>query len=281
MITLLPQITPTNEKDQLASFFNIYIDKLDNLVMLAMPQDTMQEYVFGPNKDPRRAERTYETILLGRSLSGMHWSAFQALEQLTALFDTHGGDPKAFAIANRLESLEACGSDDDTDWYKENPADENSQWLVVHKEDNESLAPYTIHAALADFFPGGEIRGEAIGTSSPDAFASFNNLIVNRTDFSFRKMWGQFTGNAPEVCRVDDEGAAVPVPLGDQIEEEMNEDINNKAFVEAFDNVIGAFRSMAAVYARACRAEDYRCLYVSLTSLLYGPDAVKDLPSMN
>jgi hypothetical protein len=276
---LLPEITPRNEGDLLARLFNLYIDKLDTLVAIAEPNETMQEYIFQSIGGVRseKTRRTYEVLLLGKSLRDIHYSAFQALELLEEARTEYKWDLKGFAVQRRLDNLDCAPEEyefDDSDFEEDGLNEEGEPaWKVVFKDDEESLRQHTLREELSLYMIGSRLHGEALGTSGADAFADFTRIVRSKTDLSFRKFWKEATGHEIPLSRMKEDGSFEPVSIAEQIEEEINEDVKNNALADTFEQVITAFRHIAALYSGAEEVKDYQAMHRCLTVMLYGPEA--------
>jgi hypothetical protein len=244
---LLKQLDAT---DPLAHLFNQYFKGLSTLAIMAEPSyNTMAEvrtlYTKGGKAKHRNhlrhsARRYYELTVLRNSLHDIHHHVGEAILLLERFFADYEGDLLRYAIERRLKSIREHGSDDESDWQR-NPevadADATDAWQVVYKDDGESLAYYTLHADLAYHF-GQDSRGEYIGTSGPDDFYPYTNMVQQQSAFSFRKMLEGVTGKEVTLTRVADDGSQAPMSLADHIEDEMNEDIRSADLVLCFDTVL-------------------------------------------
>ncbi|MGI4871369.1 MAG: hypothetical protein ACRYFX_09340 [Janthinobacterium lividum] len=234
-------------EDALAQLFNQYLKGLSTLIIISEPTySTMAEVrqytVTAPKTKYARnhrhcANRYYEMTILRSSLEHIHANVLAAIDTLEGFFTTYGEDLRAYAIDNRQRSIDEYGSDDETDWYRDNEEDESEPWKIVGKTSREALSHYTLHDELGRWF-GGESsgRGEYIGTSQAVDFYPTTAMVAQQSEFSFRKMaegaWGA------TLVQVNEDGTQVPFPLADQIEQEMNEDIRNEALVRRFDTIL-------------------------------------------
>lgn len=92
-----------------------------------------------------------------------------------------------YAVANRLASLQEYGSEDDSDWYRDDERNEQEEWKLVVKDDPQSLAYYTLQHELGLLFHGHESRGEYIGTSGPEDFAPYREPWPPRRILAFAR----------------------------------------------------------------------------------------------
>ncbi|MVN78936.1 hypothetical protein GO988_21615 [Hymenobacter sp. HMF4947] len=236
--------------DPLAQLFNSYLQGLSTLAIMAEPSyNTMAEVSTlysgsGPAKHRNHlrhsARRYYELTVLRNSLHDIHRHVVEAIALLEGFFAAYDGDLLRYAIERRFKSIDEYGSDDESDWYR-NPevadATATDAWQVVYKDDEESLAYYTLHADLAYHF-GSDNRGEHIGTSGPEAFYPYTALVQQQSAFSFRKMLEGVTGKEVTITRLAEDGSQIPLSLADHIEDEMNEDIRSNHLVLRFDTVL-------------------------------------------
>jgi hypothetical protein len=274
---ILPKI---NSKDPLAGLFNTYLEGLSTLEIVFTPRETMREcrQAFERNHATETSKHTmtkqaqvfYELTVLSNSLHGIHRSVVGAVALLEHFFTAYSGDLHRYAVANRLANLEEYGSDDDSDWYRDDESNEEEEWKPVLKEDPQSLAYYTLHHELGAFFHGHESRGEYIGTSGPADFAAYTRAVATQTDTSLRKMTSQLGDSELTISRLTPEGALTPVSLADQIEDELNEDIRNGRVADLFSHVLTLGVEAAQLYQRLTTdsVEEYRTLQERLTSML-------------
>lgn len=265
--------------DNLATLFNAYLDRLSYLEISVMPTGSMNDFrrLFtdaptGLSKQEKKQAKhllafipeSYRLQLLSNSLSELHHKVAGAIEVLTAFFDEYGGDLKRYAIENRLKSIEENGSDDGSDWYRLNEADENEPWKVVFRDDAESLAPYTLSSELADYFTGSDWRGEHIGSSQPADFACYTRLVERATDFDPFKALAAFTGQEIPVYRQNDAGEMVQQSLGELSESQLNDELKNVRVAAWFEQTLDALNHAAALHTFATDAAGYRALLTQL-----------------
>ncbi len=265
---LLQKIAAT---DPLALLFNQYLKGLSTLAIMAEPSYvTMAEvhtlYTKGGKARDRNhlrhsTRRFFELTVLRNSLHDLHRHVLDAINLLESFFAQYEGDLTRYAIENRLRVIDEYGSEDESDWYREDEANEKEPWKVAYKDDAESLKHYTLHAELAHYF-GTETRGEHIGTSGPDAFYPYTTMVQQQSEFSFRKMLSAFTKQEVTFTRVAEDGTQSPMTLADHIEDEMNEDIRSADLVLRFDTVLAMCVEIAKYFRKlaAARPQAYQIL---------------------
>lgn len=266
----------------LAQLFNAYLSGLSTLDIIATPRESMRDCREAFAAEARgevpalsivgQARRYYELTVLSNALNGLYWCIEQAAELLTEFFETYGGDLNAYAAANRLHHLNEYGGGEDDDWHHNgtgNP-DVGEGWEVSETTDPARLCDYSLHRELAAFFVGNETHGEHIGTSGPEDFAGFTACVAHQTDFSFRKMFSALAGREVSICQQDEHGDYKPVPVIDQIEQEINEDIANERLTAHFCAVLNAGQHLARLYATMPPTDlrGYRLLRECLDNML-------------
>lgn len=233
--------------DPLACLFNEYLKGLSTLAIMSEPcYVTMAEVralllKTGKARDRNHlrhsARRYFELTVLRNSLHDIHQHVVESIALLERFFADYGGDLQRYAIENRLRLIDEYGSDEESDWYRDNEADESEKWKVAYKDDAESLKHYTLHADLGLHF-GSDSRGEHLGTSGPDDFYPYTTMVQQQSEFSFRKMLNSFTKQEVTFTRLAEDGSELPMTLADHLEEEMNEDIRSNDLVLRFDTVL-------------------------------------------
>ena len=222
-------LKPIQADDNLASLFNAYLRGLSTISIIAMPRETMHEFALEPHEDIDQEKRLYGLLVLHRSLRDLHHCILEAIRTLDDFFDTFHGDFVAYAAINRIQAVwQGFGEEDD--WGLDD--------LPIYKEDEDSLHGYTVHADLQGYFPGSACAGEKIGTSGPEAYAAFSELVVHQTDFSIRKFFSEELGAEISIFKQDEVGSFSPLSLADQIEGEINEDLNNARLVQEFNSAL-------------------------------------------
>jgi len=266
-------------EDNLATLFNAYLDRLSYLEISVMPTGSMNDFrrLFtdapaGLSKQEKKQAKHllafipefYRLQIVSNSLSELHQKATGAIEVLTAFFDEHGGDLMRYAIENRLKSIDENGSDEESDWYRDNEADESEPWKVVFRDDAGSLAPYTLANDLASYFTGSDWRGEHIGSSQPADFACYTRLVERATDFDPFKALAAFTGQEIPVYRQNEAGEMVPQSLGERAESQLNDELKNVRVAAWFEQTLDALTHAAALHTFATDAAGYRELLAQL-----------------
>jgi hypothetical protein len=245
----------------LAQLFNAYMDGLSTLEIFSTPRESMHECRIAFAKEARgkvptlsivgQAKRYYELTVLSNALGSLYWCIEQAAELLASFYAEHGGDLTAYAVANRRYMLTEYGDGEDADWHHNgtgNP-DAGEGWEVTETTDPARLAEYSLHGALARFFPDPESHGEYIGTSGPIDFHHFTLAVEHQTDFAPRKMFAAVGGIELPMYRQDESGQFVPIPVIDQIEQEINEDVANERLTAYFSAVLNAGQHLAELHA--------------------------------
>lgn len=234
--------------DALAELFNQYLNGLSTIMIMSEPTyNTMAELREHTETKPKTkiaknfrycAQRYYELIILRNSLVSIHRHTLAALEMLDGFYKTYDDNLLAFAISNRLKSIEEYGSDDEADWEEDGLDEEGKQkWKVTVRTDEEGLKYHTLYSELGSFFGDDSCgRGEYIGTSTPEDFYKCSGMVAQQSEFSFRKMaegaWGA------TLVQHNDDGTTSPIPVADHIEREMNTDIKAAAVVSKFNGVL-------------------------------------------
>ncbi len=270
--------------DNLAQLFNAYMSRLSMLESSVFPRENMREFrrlwLRGP-VTPRLKKREreqqkhlasfipkfYHLQILSNSLCQLHRNVNGAIEKLTTFFGTHGGDLKRYAIESRLRCIEQDGSDEDSDWYRENEADENEPWKVVYKEDEQALADYTLASDLVHFFAEADWRGEHIGSSGVEDFALFTGMVARTASFNPFKAIAALTGTELPIYRQNEAGEMVPQSLAEQAESELNDELRDVRVACYFDQILRRLEQAATCHKAARTTEDYRTLLAQLESI--------------
>jgi len=243
--------------DRLAQLFNAYLKGLSTPAIMCEPtyytMRELRELREGTLEKKHKKmlnhsiKNFYYLTVLGNSLHQIHSHVLGAIAELEGFFAQYGDNLLDYAADKRVKSLMECGSNDDeealTDWYRDNEADETEEWKAVRKTDPESLSHYSLHSELDWHFGGeGAGRGEYVGTSSESDFYPYTTLVENQSAFSFRKMFEGFTGKPVAVSSLQPDGTLVPMSLGDQVEQELNEDLRGERVVVGFNLSVGMCR---------------------------------------
>jgi len=245
----------------LAHLFNAYMKGLSTLEIFSTPRESMRDCRVAFAKEERgngpalsivgQARRYYELTVLSNALGGLYWHIERAAERLAGFYAEHGGDLTAYAVANRHRLLNEYGGGEDDDWHHTGPGDAEAGegWEVTDTTDPARLAEYGLHGALAGHFPDPESHGEYIGTSGPIDFHRFTLAVEHQTDFAPRKMFAAVGGVEIPLYREDESGRFVPIPVIDQIEQEINEDVANERLTAYFCAVLNAGQHLAELHA--------------------------------
>ncbi|UOR06218.1 hypothetical protein MUN82_03780 [Hymenobacter aerilatus] len=246
----------------LAHLFNAYLAGLSTLDIFSTPRESMRacrvaftteaQGAKPPLSIVAQAQRYYELTVLSNALNHLHGHVQAAAALLDSFFAVYEGDLTAYAAANRKRLLEEYGGGEDDDWHHTgtgNP-DAGEGWQVTDTTDPARLAEYGLHAELARFFPDPESHGEYIGTSGPIDFHRFTLAVEHQTDFALRKMFTAVSGKEITMYRPDESGRMVPIPIIEQIEQEINEDIANERLTARFNAVLNAAQQLAVLYAK-------------------------------
>jgi hypothetical protein len=269
--------------DNLAQLFNAYMGRLSMLESSVFPRENMREFarLWSANPVPKLKKREreqakhlasfipqfYHLQILSNSLHDLHRNVNGAIAKLTAFFDTYGGDLKRYAIENRLNCIDEYGSDEDSDWYRDNEADETEPWKVVYKEDEQALASYTLAADLVQFFAEADWRGEHIGSSGVEDFARFTVMVARNASFNPFKAIAAFTGTELPIYRTNEQGEMVPQSLAEQAENEMNDELRDVRVACYFDQILRRLEQAASCHKAAHATEDYSTLLGQLESI--------------
>ncbi|WP_210116279.1 hypothetical protein [Hymenobacter fodinae] len=269
-------------EDNLAKLFNAYMGKLHTIETVVTPMYSMGEYI-SLMKQATQPEQTtefeqtfnycmprfYHMVILGEALRGIHNDVTSALGCLIQLLDTCEGDLKRYAIEKRMASLEEFGGGEDDDWAEDGLDEAGEQkWRVVFKEDEKTLDEYHFKNDLREYFSGASWRGEHIGSSNAEDFATFSMHVLEATKFDVFKGMREATGHELPTYRPDENGNMVKQTLADEIEAEINEDIRNRSIVAYFNQVLNACNHAAALEAFATTAEHYEELRQLLQRIL-------------
>lgn len=268
----------------LAELFNAYLAGLSTLSMCYTPRESMRDCRVAFAAEAKgampefsiatRAQYYYELIVLSNSLNSLHWCVEQALELLSSFYTEHGGDLIAYAVANRREVLTGCGGGEDADWQWNGVGDPKAGegWEITETTDPARLDSYSLHQELAQYFTTDDTAGEAIGSSGPIDFHRYTLAVAHQTDFAPRKMFAAVGWSELTTYRQDEDGQLAPIPIADQIEREINEDIANERLIDRFVAVLDLGLEAAKLYTSLDpKSEgDYYQLFGLLTRILHG-----------
>ncbi|WP_426062040.1 hypothetical protein [Hymenobacter sp. B1770] len=266
----------------LAHLFNAYLSGLSTLEIFSTPRESMRACRLAFAAEARgdvpalsildQAQRYYELTVLSNALGSLYWHIEQAAELLDKFYAEHGGDLTAYAKAHRRYMLTEYGDGEDADWHHNGTGDPEAGegWEVTETDDPARLAEYSLHQELGRFFPDPESHGEYIGTSSPIDFHRFTVAVEHQTDFAPRKLFAAVGGVEMPLYRQDENGHMVPIPVIDQIEREINEDVANERLTAYFCAVLNAAQHLAELHATMPPddAAGYALLHECLSNML-------------
>jgi len=282
---ILENIKPEEgqELDNLGQLFNAYMGRLSMLESSVFPRETMREFrrlwtADGAFKLTKRESKQqkhltsfipqfYHLQILSNSLHDLHRNVNGAIAKLSDFFTTYEGNMKRYAIENRMRCIEEYGSDEDSDWYRENEEDENEPWKVVYKEDKKSLKHYTIAEDIKQFFAKADWRGEHIGSSEAEDFWCYTQMVGRSSGFNPFKAIARFTGVELPIYRQNEAGEMVPQSQADQLESEVNDELRDVRVACYFDQILRRLTVAADCYNAVKKSEDYSTLLGQLESI--------------
>ncbi|MDO7854423.1 hypothetical protein [Hymenobacter convexus] len=265
----------------LAQLFNAYLGGLHTQETFSVPRVSMHacRVAFATEAQGKtsdisivwQAQRYYELTVVSNALNQLYWCIEQAAELLTFFYAELDGDLTAYAAANRRHLLNEYGGED-ADWHHSGIGDPDAGegWEVTETTDPARLVDYSLYRQLARFFADPTSQGEYIGTSAPIDYNFFTLVVEQQTDFAPRKMFAAMGGGEMPLYRPDDHGRMVPIPVIDQIEQEINQDVANQALADHFVSVLNGCQHLAERYAHMPPDETvgYRVLHQGLNALL-------------
>lgn len=273
-------LEPIQADDNLAALLNAYRRKLWPLEQGVMPRETMSEcrqLLTRPSARPLselQAHRLdhcvphfYYLAVLNNSLTDLYKNIGWCIEALTTFFADYEGDLQRYAIEERLKYLNEDGGGESSDWEPDGFDEEGEKWKVVYKDDEASLAPYTLRRNLEQYFTGADTGIERIGTSQAEDFTYFSDFVERATDFSPVKLLRQFTGAELPVYQQNEAGEMIAQTLGEEVEKEINEDLRNQSLVATFHHVLHACNQAAATHAFATQPEHFQELLDRLLAI--------------
>ena len=277
--TILEKI---KSETRLARLFNAYMEGLSTLEIVSTPRESMRACWVAFAEAERsnvpalsivgQAQRYYSLTVLSNALGSLYRHIEQAAELLAGFYTEHGGDLTAYAITNRRYMLNEYGGGEDDDWHHTGTGDPDAGegWEVTDTTDPARLAEYSLHQELARHFPDPESHGEYIGTSGPIDFHRFTLAVEHQTDFAPRKMFAAVGGVEMPMYRQDESGRFVPIPVIDQIEQEINEDVANERLTAYFCAVVNAGQHLSELHATMPPDDvaGYRLLHTCLNDML-------------
>jgi hypothetical protein len=266
----------------LAALFNAYLSGLSTIEMFSTPRESMRECREGFTAEAqgetpdlsivKQAQRYYELTVLSNALGNLHSNVQGAYNLLSSFYTEYNGNLTAYAAANRLGTLMEYGGGEDDDWYWNGIGDKEAGegWEVTKTNDPARLKEYSLYRELGQYFPGNGSHGEYIGSSDPHDYAHFTACVAHQTDFGLRQMLKAVAGKDITLSRQDENGEFVPIPVIEQIEQELNEDVVNEAFASRFNAVLNANTALATLYATMPPDEltSYRVLHLCLENIL-------------
>lgn len=266
----------------LAHLFNAYLSGLSTLEIFSTPRESMRACRVGFAHEAQgvtptlsivgQAQRYYELTVLSNALNSLHSLIQDASDVLSIFFTEYHGNLASYAAANRKRQLLEYGGGEDDDWYHTgtgNP-DAGEGWEVTDTTDPARLAEYSLYQELGRFFPDPESHGEYIGTSGPIDFHRYTVAVEHQTEFAARKMFAALSKVELPLYRQDESGQFVPIPVIDQIEREINEDIANERLTAYFNAVLNAGQHLAELYTTMLPddLQGYKLLQECLTNML-------------
>lgn len=273
------------ELDNLGQLFNAYMGRLSLLEATAFPRENMRELRRlwldqAPKPKLNKQEKKqaqmllstmpkfYHLQILSNSLADIHRHVGWAIKCLSDFFTTCEGDLKRYAIENRLRCIEENGSEDDSDWHREDEADDSPEaWKVVYKDDEQALKDYTLHDELKQHFAAADWRGEHIGSSGVDDFAYHTLLVSQAASFSPFKAIAKFTGVEIPIYRQNEAGEMVPQSAADRIENEVNDELRDVRVACYFNQILTRLEAANTCYSVAKESADYNTLLGQLESI--------------
>jgi hypothetical protein len=278
----------------LGHLFNAYAARLSGLEVQAVPGETLREYhrlTVGPLKnlskpDQVRArsikaaqDRLYVLALLDNTLHDMHNCVLAACNILSDLFNLYDGDLHRFAVRERLriiaeyvpgtdEEMRAYSTPEDyaefvADWE---PTEPGQPYRVKYKDDEASLAPYTVKAQLAPFFASLHEcpHVDRIGSATPEDFAYFTEAVAAYSA-------GHKTGHlGPElgVYRLNHAtGEHEKQTYAQRIENEVNDARTDVQVAEYFKQILRRMHFVDGLALMLTHADSYRELLTELVAI--------------
>ena len=266
----------------LAQLLNAYLSGLHTQEMFSIPRASMHACRVAFATEARgktsdisivwQAQRYYELTVLSNALNQLYWCIEQAAKLLTFFYAELDGDLTAYAVGNRRHLLHEYGGGEDDDWYHTGIGDSDAGegWEITETNDPARLAEYSLHGQLAQFFADPTRQGEYIGTSGLIDFNFFTLAVERQTDWAPRKLFTAMGSGEIPHYRPDEHGRMMPIPIIDQIEQEINQDVANKALADHFVAVLNGCQRLAELYAHMLPdvPAGYRVLHQRLNALL-------------
>ena len=254
-------------KDNLANVFNNYVLILHLQRFLYAPSfESMRSLQFmlcSNNEEERsrlqaRMEALFQYEKILDSCHSMHWRVNAAAEALIEYLKVHGADWHAYACENRMATIQENGG---------KPEDYSDSGEVLYKTDLRSIRPYSIHSVVKDYIGlnDGPVL-EGIGSSLPDDFAVFTQMVRKQTDHNPLKLFRE------RGIDVSNFSQGKPADIASEIEAEMNRDLINAETADYFEAALWKGYEIRQDFARLDpnqnHPEEYQALLQSLVDLL-------------
>lgn len=283
----------------LAHLFNGYMSRLHALEVAAYPQETLGEFhrltVTVPQahmKDVSQkdldksdavlaaAERYYLLSVVNNSLHDLHLCVVAACNALGEFFNRYDGDLHYYAVQNRYRLIAEFvpGTEQElSEMYPDDLADflanwepalpgQPWPWIPIHKEDAESLAPYTLPAEISHYFaPLGEDRTiERIGSTLPDEWDYFTEAV---REYSANLPKASQLGEGAGVYRANAAGEFEQQSVAQRVENELNDGMNDHRVAGWFQQIMHRLQYVAGLSVMLTDAASYRELYDELLTI--------------
>lgn len=281
----------------LGHLFNAYTSRLHRLEVAAYPQETLGEYhrltVTIPDtcpkdvseKDHAKAdallaaqEQFYYLTVVNGALHDLHLCVLGACNALGEFFTSYGGDLQLYAVQNRLRRIVDYLPDADYELAEMHPDDradllnnytqgvDGQPWQPIHKEDAESLAPYTLLAEIGHYFaPLCEDRTiERIGATLP---AEWDALTEEVRNYSACHPKASQLPEGAGVYRRNAAGEYEQQSVAQRVENELNDGLTDARVAGYFQQLMQRLQYVAGLAAMLTDAASYRELYDELMAI--------------
>ncbi|MBO2009200.1 hypothetical protein [Hymenobacter negativus] len=281
----------------LAHLFNGYMDRLHSLEVAAYPQETLGEFhrlTVAPSDwrikrspaDREKAEvlraaqeQFYLLSVVNSSLHDLHLCVVGACNALGEFFTSFDGDLHRYAVENRLrriaefvpgtedELAEAMHPADLADYLANwEPGEPGGPWKLIHKEDAESLAPYTLLAEIGHYFaPLCEYRTiERIGSTLPDEWDYFTEVV---RECSANHLKTSQLPEAAGVYRKNAAGEYEQQSVAQRVENELNDGMKDRRVAGWFQQIMHRLQYVAGLSVMLTDAASYRELSDELLTI--------------
>lgn len=211
----------------LSKIYGLYLKKLFEVLDLVDDRhQSISEYVSRPHTELDLA--LLEKSIVWKSFVSIVENTERAIKHIDELENEYNSDLMYYAIQKRIANIEEYGGEE---------SDFNPDGTVRFSKKRKELKSYSLKSYLSYHIriKSSSVRGELIGESTKEDLSRFSDFVRRGTDFSFFKLWGQFTGSPLQLSRIDSEGNIKPFTLADQIEGEINEDIQNEKLAKLVD----------------------------------------------